>query len=321
MPIRIDGDNATATPGITGGDADTGLVFGTDEVSVVTGGTEQVKVDSSGRLLVGTSTARSPLTHSPSIQVEGLGYAASTVSITSNSNDTNGSYFFLGKSRGTSLNSNTVVQSGDEIGGLDFIAADGTQLLRAARITSLIDGTPGSNDMPGRLVFSTTADGASSPTERMRLNYAGRLYCPGVYNFYSAVGANVYVDSNGNLIRATSSGKYKTDVETIEYDYSSALLNCRPVWFRSISENDNPNWGYWGFIAEEVAEIDPRLVHWKTTEVSYDENGSAIETPCDPEPEGVQYDRFVPHLLNLVKRQQAAIETLEAKVAELEANP
>jgi hypothetical protein len=45
MSIRIDGTNTTANPGITGGDADTGLQFGTDEVSVVTGGTERVKVD------------------------------------------------------------------------------------------------------------------------------------------------------------------------------------------------------------------------------------------------------------------------------------
>jgi hypothetical protein len=38
-----------------------------------------------------------------------------------------------------------------------------------------VDGTPGANDMPGRLVFSTTADGASSPTERMRISNAGTV--------------------------------------------------------------------------------------------------------------------------------------------------
>jgi hypothetical protein len=52
MAIRIDGDNATATPGITGGDADTGLVFGTDEVKVVTGGTDRVTVGSTGNLSI-----------------------------------------------------------------------------------------------------------------------------------------------------------------------------------------------------------------------------------------------------------------------------
>ena len=45
----------------------------------------------------------------------------------------------------------------------------------AARIDCRVDGTPGANDMPGRLVFSTTADGASSPTERMRITSSGQV--------------------------------------------------------------------------------------------------------------------------------------------------
>jgi hypothetical protein len=43
----------------------------------------------------------------------------------------------------------------------------------SASITAAVDGTPGTNDMPGRLVFSTTADGAASPTERLRITSAG----------------------------------------------------------------------------------------------------------------------------------------------------
>jgi hypothetical protein len=168
-------DGSAATPALQGTDTNTGISFGSDVIIASTGGTERWRTDASGRLLVGTSTARSPLTHSPSLQVEGLGFAASTASVISNSNDTNGAYFFIGKSRGTSLGANTVVQSGDELGGLDFLGADGSALLRAARITALVDGTPGANDMPGRLVFSTTADGASSPTERMRISQNGQV--------------------------------------------------------------------------------------------------------------------------------------------------
>lgn len=173
--------------------------------------------------------------------------------------------------------------------------------------------------MPGRLVFSTTADGASSPTERMRIKSSGEVLIPGTYSNTTANGTNVNVHTDGNLRRSTSSAKYKTSVETVENTYSDALLNCRPVWYRSTCNGDNPEHSFWGFIAEEVAEIDPRLVHWKTIEISHDENGSVVETPCDPEPEGVAYERFVPHLLNLIKRQQQAIETLEANVAELKA--
>ena len=57
MSIRIDGTNTSANPGITGSDTDTGLQFGTDEVNVVTGGSTRATVDSSGRLLVGTTTS------------------------------------------------------------------------------------------------------------------------------------------------------------------------------------------------------------------------------------------------------------------------
>ena len=56
MAIKINGDNTSATPGITGSDADTGVSFGTDEVAINTGGTERVKVDSSGRVGIGSSS-------------------------------------------------------------------------------------------------------------------------------------------------------------------------------------------------------------------------------------------------------------------------
>ncbi len=57
MSIRIDGTNTTANPGITGSDTDTGLQFGTNEVKVVTDGSDRVTVDSSGRVLVAITTS------------------------------------------------------------------------------------------------------------------------------------------------------------------------------------------------------------------------------------------------------------------------
>ena len=167
----------------------------------------------------------------------------------------------------------------------------------------------------GYMAFSTNA------TERMKINAAGRLLVPSIYNETTAGAANVNVGSDGFLQRSTSSIKYKTDVEALGNQYADAILDCRPVWYRSTCSNDNPDWGWWGFIAEEVAAIDPRLVHWKTKEESHDDKGAVVVAPCDPEPEGVQYDRFVPHLLNLIKRQQQAIETLEARLTALEVTP
>lgn len=80
----------------------------------------------------------------------------------------------IGKSRGASVGTNAIVQSGDQLGGVYFYGDDGTDLVtQGASIIAEVDGTPGTNDMPGRLIFSTTADGASLPTERMRIGADG----------------------------------------------------------------------------------------------------------------------------------------------------
>jgi hypothetical protein len=67
------------------------------------------------------------------------------------------------------------VDSGDNLGSVHWTGSDGVGFIESASISASVDGTPGTNDMPGRLVFSTTADGASTPTERMRINSAGNV--------------------------------------------------------------------------------------------------------------------------------------------------
>ena len=146
----------------------TNLVLGTNT-------TERARIDSSGRLLVGTSSGSNTYFGvTPQFQVEGLSENTSSFSVFNNQNSSTGAYIAIGKSRGGSTGSNTIVQSGDAIGGVYWVAADGTDRnTPAAQINCEVDGTPGADDMPGRLVFSTTADGASSPTERMRIAQNG----------------------------------------------------------------------------------------------------------------------------------------------------
>jgi hypothetical protein len=89
-------------------------------------------------------------------------------------NDVNGSAFVFQKTRGADPSVNTIVQSGDTLGAIYWTGADGTSYLRAAQISGQVDSpAPGTGDMPGRLVFSTTADGASTPTERLRIASTG----------------------------------------------------------------------------------------------------------------------------------------------------
>ena len=79
------------------------------------------------------------------------------------------------KSRNATVGSHTVLQDGDAIGGLIFRGSDGTEYENAAAIIASVGGTPGTNDMPGMLSFSTTADGANSYTERMRIESTGQV--------------------------------------------------------------------------------------------------------------------------------------------------
>jgi hypothetical protein len=139
---------------------------------------EKARIDSLGRLLVGTSSARAITGLVQKIQTEdatGSGSGRIAIGTNNNLNNTGPGIFFF-RSRGGALGSNTIVQNDDLVGSLFFQGADGTDInSRAAEISAVIDGTPGANDMPGCLVFSTTADGASSPTERLRINSSGNV--------------------------------------------------------------------------------------------------------------------------------------------------
>jgi hypothetical protein len=91
-------------------------------------------------------------------------------------NATTGPMISMGKSRSGTVGSYTIVQNDDSLGSIRWFADDGTDLVsESARIQALVDGTPGANDVPGRLAFFTTPDGSNSPSERMRISSTGAI--------------------------------------------------------------------------------------------------------------------------------------------------
>ena len=168
-----DGTKWSITSG--GGGGGSSIVQGNTSASVVdtgsdgrfvvtTEGSEALRVDKSGRLLVGTSS---------STQDSAAVFQANSSSTTS--------YGQIKLARGSSPS------DGFRIGSLEF--TDNTHA-EAASLSAARDGgtwTSGSSQ-PTRLIFSTTADGAYSPTERMRIWSTGDV---------SFNGTNV-TTSNGN---------------------------------------------------------------------------------------------------------------------------
>ena len=114
----------------------------------------------------------------------------------------------------------------------------------------------------------------------------------------TASAANAYIAGSGNtILQSTSSAKYKTDIRDL--DDTSTLDALRPVLYKSNPETvpgDDPTLDHYGFIAEDIDKVDPKLVEYKE-----DEAGEKI-------PNGVQYDRIT---VLLVKR----IHELEARLA------
>ena len=134
------------------------------------------QISAGGKFLLGHTSSRTVGDRTHLIQIEGTALQDGGLSMVRNRNDEHSTSITLAKTRGSSTGANTIVQSGDSIGEFAFAAGDGTDVVtRAGRIHCEIDGTPGANDMPGRLILSTTADAGSSPTERLRITSGGRI--------------------------------------------------------------------------------------------------------------------------------------------------
>ena len=176
--------------GTFGVDSTGSLLFKADEANTqassiiqfkIDGG-EKVRIDSSGRLLVGTSTAPTGTLSQ---------YSKFSIYLNNQATSAGGQLNLVGGARG-------LLSTGDKLGQLIFTdSTDGEY----GKITCELDATPGAGDYPGRLVFSTTADGAASPTERMRIDSQGRLMVVAT-SFTDA--ANGFLVGSGGLIYATT---------------------------------------------------------------------------------------------------------------------
>lgn len=141
---------------------------------------DKITLDADGNVLLGTSV---PIPTAFGIQgllqVHGASAQTSGAQIGNYGISDGGPGLYFSKSRSGTVGTKTIVEDGDNIGSLIFSGADGTNFIPGAGIQALVDGTPGINAMPGRLVFNTTAAGASFPTQRMSINGAGNVQIGG----------------------------------------------------------------------------------------------------------------------------------------------
>jgi hypothetical protein len=311
---------------------------------------ERARIDSSGRLLVGTSTSITSAGTSgggagstPALQVvhpyQNVNPAGISLSRFQASNPY-GAVFTIQKSKNDTIGSHAVVASGDELGVISFDGSNGTAFNTAATISAVVDGTPGANDMPGRLVFSTTADGASSPTERMRITNDGTHYTRGttsVFSFasnaaagttnwlqlggHSATSITGYtisyaVYTNGNVVNTNGSYTAISDAKLKEniVDASSQWDDIKAIQIRNWNfkeETGHETHRQIGPIAQELEQVCPGLV-FETPDRDAEGNETGEVT------KGVNQSVLYMKAVKALQEAMERIETLEAKVAALE---
>ena len=299
---------------------------------VVDGGNDAV--------VIGQSAPETTITGgTPSLQVIGSAYD-SIVGLTRRQASAYGPQLALCKSRNTSVASYTIVQDDDSCGSIVAYGDDGTNLdTPVASIGFNVDGTPGANDMPGRINFNTTTDGAASLTERMRIdnvgtttifagsaplvlgrnNSSGSVSCITFNNSSTAVSSisgqcfrimgDGDVENTNNSYGAISDIKLKENIA----DASSQWDDIKAVKVKNFSykkdELDNAN--MIGVIAQD---LEASGMSGLITERYDFEDGKDSETMS----KSVKYSVLYMKAVKALQEAMTRIETLEAKVKTLE---
>jgi hypothetical protein len=207
-----------------------------------TAGTARMRIDSSGRLLVGLTASDGAL--SQKLQVEATDSSAG-LSAHRASADAGGPYITLSSSRGASIGDDTIVQDGDSLGYLFWTGADGTdRASHAAYIEGFVNGTPGENDMPGAIRFATTSDGAATATERMRINSSGNV---GIGTASPSAKLEVALNSNADATALVSNSSTGTSARSnFRLTSDSAQLD---MYATSAAYTGVTGWGDSGIIS------------------------------------------------------------------------
>jgi hypothetical protein len=331
--VRFDGNNF-----------DIGNLYSGGATIINAGNAERARIDSSGRLLVGTSTASDYYGTTAKAYIIDQGGSTIPLALETFRSDSAGAYLVLSKSRASTAGTFTVVQGNDTLGLISFNGADGTDLQSiGAQISAQVDGTPGADDMPGRLVFSTTADGASSPTERMRIDSGGgvriattsslldsssRLSVNGaieasrsdneplllnrgnsdgiIVRFYRSISTVGTISVTTTATAYNTSSDYRLKENVVPLTGAADRLKLIPVHrFNFIAD---PSKTVDGFIAHEAQAVVPECVTGTKDEVDDDGN---------PVYQGIDQSKLVPLLTAALQEAIGRIETLEAEVAAL----
>jgi hypothetical protein len=285
---------------------------------------ERARIDSSGRLLVGASSTSS----NTRLVVQGNSASPSGTAVAN---------LQYGGGAGTILNNYS-------ISDLNFGDSEGNV---GAQIKTQADADWGASDYPGRLVFSTTADGAASPTERMRIDNKGKIstfasaefnyvirnseaagttyaFLYGLHSSTGTVGGGTnsftvwnngdVANTLGNYGQLTSDERFKRDIVDANSQWDD-LKNIRITNYRW--KSDPTSEPLLGPIAQELQAVSPGLITTRTADKTDEAASGGLVSEGD-EVLGVKTSILYMKAVKALQEAMERIETLESKVAALE---
>ena len=151
-----------SAPTLSFGDGDTGMWEPQDDVlQFGTAGNQKLEINASGQVGIGGIT--------PIYDLH-VGSAAGGHYFQRYASDASPPTLCLDKSRHDTIGSHTIVADNDVLGAIIFKGSDGSAFRNAAVIRCDVDGTPGSSDMPGELLFQVTPDGSATAATAMTIS-------------------------------------------------------------------------------------------------------------------------------------------------------
>ena len=234
-----------------------------------------------------------PNAEAPILQIKGNTASSSAMLVSKHAADASPPALYFYKSRNTSPGAFTIINDGDTVGSISMFADDGTDANSSVvAIEGQIDGTPGANDTPGRLLFYTTADGANGVTERLRIANNGDLTATD-----TSIGSN-------------SDSRLKENVANYTYDITKFKQFQAKTFDWKNPEEHNGKTGNRGFIAQEIAAIDD---YW-TDQISIDSNKEDAKL-ITPDSNG----NHNAYTLKLGKKDAMYVSVIQQLIARIEA--
>ena len=285
-------------------------VSGDSSFNVEVGDAQALRIDVNQRVYMGEyfeiisnlRDAQTTTDRSAKVQIVGNNGPGAGLALVSYNDGGSGYYsphIWLAKSDTSTLGNNNRVEDGDDLGSICFAGSDGQRFLNAAAIITEVDGGAGVNDMPGRLEFHVSANGASTLTERFRIQNNGNLL------------------ATDTTIGSLSDSRLKTNISDFTYDLE-LFKQFQPRTFDWINPELHDNAvGQRGFIAQEIESVDTTYVFESKIKESSDDSQLVGD---DNVAKSAKLGKNDAMYISVIQQLISKIETLETKVAALEGN-